>query len=139
MAAIAMALALPAQARNITHQFLIADALQSAAAQKLIKPSISLYFGTQLYTQGETRGLGIARGKEKTEAEDEKTSCYVSFAEAIFILQKKARKQDANAIVNIVSYYTGGPAMSSETQFECHGGSGYTSVILRGDFIKLPQ
>jgi len=134
----ATAIALPAQARDIAHVVSIAESLQSPQGKSRIDPSISLFFGPQQAPRGEARGSGNSRGKEKIESADEKASCHASFAEALQLLQRKARLQGANAIVNITSYYKSGPTMSSATEFECHAGTNNTGVMLQGDFIKLP-
>jgi hypothetical protein len=42
----------------------------------------------------------------------------------------------ANAVINIISYYKN-VEVSSTTEFECHEGSGYMAVALKGDFVKM--
>jgi hypothetical protein len=135
----ALAAALPAHARDVAHLVPIAEALQSPLGQGRIDQSIALFFGPQQAPHGEARGSGNSRGKEKIELSDDKASCVASFAEALQLLQRRARGQGANAIVNIVSYYKNGPTMSSATQFECHAGTNNTGVMLQGDFVKLPS
>jgi hypothetical protein len=130
---------LSVQARDITHVVPINTALQSELARARIDPSVQLFFGPQKHRQGETRGTGTSRGKEKLEGPDENTSCMASFLEAVQLLQRRARLQGANAVVNIASYYKNGPMMASETEFECHAGTNNTGVMLQGDFVRLPD
>lgn len=57
------------------------------------------------------------------------------FLAALVKFQKRAKKADANAVVNIVSYYKN-TEMSSATEFECHTGAA-AHATLRGELVKI--
>jgi uncharacterized protein YbjQ (UPF0145 family) len=75
-------------------------------------------------------------GRTNTRGKSVETACNAAFVSALVELQKRAKQLGANAVVNIISYYKK-VEMSSTTEFECHEGSGYMAVSLKGDFVKI--
>jgi uncharacterized protein YbjQ (UPF0145 family) len=135
---VAMAAALPAQARNVKHMLSIQSALESEAAKAKLDGSVKLYFGPQVYGKAVPTASALnAHGRMPIEYRAELASCFASFADALHTLQKNAKDTGANAVVNIVSYFKNGPVVSSATEFECHAGSVYSHVMLKGELVKI--
>jgi hypothetical protein len=135
---VAMAAALPAQARNVKYMLSIPTALESDAAKAKLDGSVKLYFGPQAYGNAVPAVSALnAHGRMSVEKRDDLASCFASFADALRTLQKNAKDAGANAVVNIVSYFKNGPVVSSATEFECHAGTMYSHVMLKGELVKI--
>lgn len=140
--AAAIAITSPAQARNVKYTLPIAATLQSSAASAGfgIDPSVKLYFGAQKVPgNAEMLGSASATGKVRISKKEDLPSCQASFVQALQQLQKDAKSIRANAVVNIVSYYQKDAPLSSEKEFNCWAGSFSTVLILKGDFVTVPD
>jgi hypothetical protein len=134
---ISLALAWPAHARNIKRLLPIAAAMEAKDLQPKLDGSTKLFFGKAKSPEGlKTLRTEVTLGKVNLRGKSEETACNSAFLSALADLQKRAKQRDANAIVNIVSYYKRAE-MSSTTEYECHEGSGYMAVELRGDLVKI--
>ena len=131
---------LPAQARNVKYMLSIQSSLESEQANPRVIGAVKLYFGPQAYAKDAQPITSMnVHGKMPIEGKSDIASCNASFADALSTLQKNAKDAGANAVVNIVSYYQSGPVVSSATEFECHAGSFNSNVMLKGEFVKLPN
>ncbi len=127
----------PAHGRDIKRHLPIGAALEAKDLQPKTDGSITMSFGKETTREG----LKILRsdttlGKVTLRGKSNETACHAAFVSALVELQKRAKQVGANAVVNIVSYYKK-VEMSSTTEYECHEGSGYMAVALKGDFVKL--
>ena len=134
---ICLATAWPAHGRDIKRLLPIAAAIEAKDLQPKTDGSITMSFGKETTREG----LKILRsdatlGKVTLRGKSNETACNAAFVSALVELQKRAKQVGANAVVNIVSYYKK-VEMSSTTEYECHEGSGYMAVALRGDFVKI--
>jgi hypothetical protein len=140
LALCAISIASPAEARNVKYTLPIAATLQSAAARAGfgVDPSIKLYFGSQKAPENvQALGSASATGKVRIIKKEDLPSCQASFVQALQQLQKNAKSINANAIVNLVSYYQNEAPLSSEKEFDCWAGSFSTILMLKGDFVKV--
>lgn len=129
----------PAGARNVKRLFPIAAAMDAKDLQPKLEGSTKLFFGKTKSPPGfKTVRTEIALGKVSLRGKSDDAACNSAFLTALSELEKRAKRQDANAIANIVSYYKRAE-MSSATEFECHEGSGYMAVELRGDLGRLGE
>lgn len=121
-------------ARNVKHVLPIDDAMKSAN----IDGSVRLFFAKQK-APAVAKRLGSASVHEKvsTRPERDEESCKAAFREAIEALQKRAKRANADAVVNIVSYFRN-ETTSSPTEFQCHAGAA-AHVLLRGEMVQLAQ
>jgi uncharacterized protein YbjQ (UPF0145 family) len=71
-----------------------------------------------------------AFGKAKTDA------CYRAFVSSIVALQKRARLEGGDAIVDVRSN-TKGQKLDSATQFRCAAGAVMTNVALTGTVVRF--
>lgn len=136
-AGILFASAWPAMGRDIKRYLPIAAAVEAADLQPKIDGSIKTVFGKETPRDGVTVLAGdAALGRTNTRGKSIETACNAAFVSALVELQKRAKQMGANAVINIVSYYKK-VEVSSTSEFECHEGSGYMAVSLKGDFVKI--
>jgi uncharacterized protein YbjQ (UPF0145 family) len=136
---ISLAIVWQGHARNIKQLLPIAGALESTEAQGKLDGSVKFFFGKEKTREGvKTLRNDVALGKVSLRGKSDDTACNSAFLSALAELQKRAKQHGADAVVNVVSYYKR-VEMSSPTQFECHEGSGYMAVALRGDFVKAAE
>jgi uncharacterized protein YbjQ (UPF0145 family) len=135
--AVLLAVASPVFGRDIKRNLPIAAAMEAPELQPKIDGSIKTVFGKEAPRDGITAVGGDATlGRTNTRGKSVETACNQAFVFALAELQKRAKQLGANAVINIISYYKK-VEMSSKTEFECHEGSGYMAVSLKGDFIKI--
>lgn len=136
-AAVLLATAWPANGRDIKRYLPIAAAIEAKDLEPKMDGSIKTVFGKETAREGlNPIHNDVALGKVGTRGKSVETACNLAFLSALVELQKRAKQLGANAVVNVVSYYKR-VEMSSTTNFECHEGSGYMAVALRGDFVKI--
>jgi len=130
-------LATPALARDDRLRFPISEALTSDAAKNKLDPAVKLYFGKQAHPKP-ARSFGHDTANRKTNAmgKTDKAACDWVFLSAVLSLQERARKEGADAVVNIVSVYKD-TRTESETEYLCGAGSIVAGVALRGEMVKL--
>jgi uncharacterized protein YbjQ (UPF0145 family) len=137
MIAAALAIAMPAQARDTKLMLPVAAAMSANDAQNRLGETVKFYFGKQA-TPKVLERLSVDQTSQKTNSfgKSAETSCNWAFLSAMLRLQQRAHELGANAVINIVSNYKN-VEMSSETQFECHDGTMVSGVALKGEFVKL--
>jgi uncharacterized protein YbjQ (UPF0145 family) len=129
--------AISVHARDTAHRFPIKDAIAMAKANGL-DDDIKFYFGNQKHPAvNATLVKGVVSNK-KTNASNktDEEACQWVMLSALLQLQKRARDEGGNAVINIESYYKKN-AFKSNDQFECHTGTFLAGVALRGDVVKL--
>lgn len=128
-----------AQARDTEHHFPIADAMASEAAQGKLDAGVKFYFAGQKTPKVKAK-LREAATNKKTNAfnKSDKEACEWAFLSAMVQLQEKAKELNADAVINIHSYYKK-DAFKSSTEYECHAGGLLAGVALKGEFVKLAQ
>src|ERR1043165_1127604 len=128
--------AVSADARNITHMMQISNAMESSDVPEKPSGSIKFVFGTDKAPKVKTITNQRLVRKVSLRASNNVTACNQAFMSILAAFEQKAKEMGANAVVNIVSSY-GRQQMASATHFECHEGSGYMAVALRGDFVTI--
>ena len=123
-------------ARDTRHMFSIAEALRSSAAEQ-IDENVRLVFGNQPHPPV-AKNLGTYTSNRKTNAfnKSDKEACERAFLSAILSLQKRARREGGDAVVNIRSYYKK-TDISHRTEYMCGAGAFVAGVAFRGDVVKL--
>lgn len=135
--ALLLLLAAPASARDDRLRFPISEALTTDAAKNKLDPAVKLYFGKQKHPKA-ARSFGHDTSNRKTNAmgKTDKQACDWVFLSAVLSLQERARKEGADAVVNIVSVYKD-TRTESETEYLCGAGNIMAGVALRGEMVKL--
>jgi uncharacterized protein YbjQ (UPF0145 family) len=132
-----LAIGLPAHARDTRHLLPIAVAMEVKDAQDKLDGSVKFYFGDQPPPQVLTNlGSDVSNRKTNAFGKSDEKACNWAFLSAMVALEKRAQQLDANAVINIVSYYNK-KVMSSATEFECHAGAIIAGVALKGEFVKI--
>ena len=128
--------AVAAHARNVTHMMLISNAMGSFDVPEKPSDAVKFIFGTDKPPKVKTITNQRLIRKVSLRASSNVTACNQAFMSILAAFEQKAKEMGANAVVNIASSY-GRQQMASATHFECHEGSGYMAVALRGDFVTL--
>ncbi|AXQ29284.1 hypothetical protein D0B54_11545 [Solimonas sp. K1W22B-7] len=117
----------------------VQDVLDSAEAQGPLDGTVQFHFAgqprpevlEQLGTQATNR-VTSAAGRSDEEA------CRWAMLAALKDLQAEAKKQGANAVVDIHSNYRGW-VYNSPTQYECHSGMVNAKLTIRGTIAKVRE
>jgi uncharacterized protein YbjQ (UPF0145 family) len=127
---------LSVEARGEQRSLPIRQALGSPLAKKL-DPRIGLFFGRQKYPKvgkdfGEWRSHKNTNGFAKSVEE----ACERAFIGTLISLQKRARKEGSNAIVNISSDYENAET-SNGSNYLCDAGLVIFGTALQGRGVRL--
>ncbi|WP_166653566.1 excinuclease ABC subunit A [Paraburkholderia flava] len=98
---------------------------------------VALYFAGQSHP-AVAQSLGEVATNRKTNAfgKSDADACQHVFLSAVIALQDSARKQGANAVINIKSNYHN-EERASATEFMCGAGAMVAGVALKGEVVKL--
>ena len=129
-------LAAPASARNTEHFYAVEDAVTSALGQKKLL-NVRFYFAGQEHP-GVKKVLGEWPSRRSTRGvfRSDLSSCQVAFLSALINLQKRAKREGGDAIIDIKSI-TRGKETSSATEYRCVAGSTVVHVGLTGEVVQL--
>lgn len=129
---------IPAIARDTEYKLPYADVLSMSEAQGKLDPDIKLHFkGQPPLKVLERKGQGTSNKKTNGVGKDDQFGCRWAALSALVALQEDAKRNGANAVVDIESYYKK-DAFSSATEYECHAGAVVIGVALRGTYAKVP-
>lgn len=132
------AVSLPVAARDTEYKLPYADVLSMSEAQDKLDPNIKLHFkGQPPLKILERKGQGTSNKKTNGVGKDDRFGCRWAALSALVALQDDAKRNGANAVVDIQSYYKR-DSFSSATEYECHAGAVVIGVTLRGSYAKVP-
>jgi len=100
----------------------VTSCLAGATTPKVLKQSCILA------TNQKTNGVG----------KSDEFGCKWAILSGLIALEKKAKQNGANAVVNIVSYYKKNEVKNAET-IECHAGNIIIGATLKGTYAKVAQ
>jgi hypothetical protein len=142
-AALALAAALPAQARNDALEMPVDQAMAKKRAQEAVG-ELPLRFGSASakgvdLLRDEIEGQGAASvvpddPRKREHLTDEET-CQRAFEQAIGQLAGQARSANAAAVVGIVSAFKG-DIVDDPRRYDCHAGSAKSYVTLRARLAR---
>jgi len=123
-----------AQARNTERLIDVTAAVESAMGKaKLL--DVPFYMKGQKHPKVKTKlGNYMSTRKSRGAFRSDLESCKITFLSALISLQKRARKEGGDAIINIISV-TKDQEFESATQFRCVAGAIIVHVALRGDVV----
>ncbi len=122
-----------AQARDDKYLLSISDAMNSEDAAKVLNPDIKVFFASG---GGKIIKSGLVSNKKTNGVgKSDEVACQWAFLSAVKQFQEQAVKQNANKVVNLVSYYDK-KTMKSRKEYECHAGAVVVGVALKGDLAK---
>ena len=116
----------------------IKDALDQGTAKNKIDSGIKLYFHGQPNPEPKKRFV-IFSANRKTNAvgKTDTEACNWVFLSSIIALQERARKEGANAVINIRSVYRD-TFLESPTEYTCGAGNVMAGVALEGEIVTIP-
>jgi|GEM_PF-943625 len=131
-----LAVAPHTSARETEHFFEVSQAVTSKLGRTRLL-EVPFYMKGQEGAPEATQSLGTWTQERSTRGvmRTDKTSCDVAFLSALIALQESAKKDGADAIVNLVSA-TRGKTTESPTHYRCISGATIAHVALTGDIIK---
>ncbi|MCS3506504.1 excinuclease [Achromobacter sp. JUb104] len=111
-------------------------AIDAALAAGKIDGSVKFYLaGTG--PKGQVLEAGVVTNRKTNAfAKKDADACLWVAQSAVIALHEAAKKANANAVTNIVSYYRKNE-YSSKTDYECHAGAVVAGVALRGNLARL--
>ena len=144
--AVALAAALPAQARNESHLLAVSEALgknQSPQSRDVVR-GLPLLFGSAsaagsqllpgpIEAQGEASIVVDPRSRTPHLTDEE--ACQNAFEDAVAKLAGLARGAGAQAVVGIVSSFKG-QRVDSATAYDCHSGASHSYVTLQASLAR---
>jgi uncharacterized protein YbjQ (UPF0145 family) len=137
--AIAYAISSPAVARDEQNLYPIGQVLNSGAALAKLDRRIRFFFGTQRHPKV-MKDFGEWQTNKKTNAfaKSDQQACEWVFLSAMIALQERARKEGANAVINIFSNYKG-IETNSDAEYVCGAGGLMAGVALKGRVVNLSE
>lgn len=135
--ALALAMTMPALARDSEHMFDIQEALAANDAKNRLGDQVKFYFGDQAHPSvARTISEVVANRKTNAFGKGDLEACQWVFLSSMLALRDAALERGADAVINIESYYKKN-AVSDAESFECHAGNVVAGVALKGDLVKL--
>lgn len=133
-ALLASTLASPASARDTVLHILLADVLAMPEAQEKLDASMKFFLAGQA-TPKVVKRLSATPRPTASEKNDE-FGCKWAALSALTSLQNGTKREGANAVIDIVSYYKKNKYRSA-THFECHASGLIIGVALKGTYAQL--
>lgn len=136
---LAVTLSSPALARDTVLRLPLADVLELPEAKTKLDGSVRFYLAGQKTPKAlKTLGSDVSNKKTNGVGKTHEFGCKWAALSALISLQESAKKNGANAVVDIVSYYKKSEFKSS-TEYECHAGTFVIGVALKGTYAKLAK
>ncbi len=127
----------PASARDTKYLLPIQEVLDMPEAKEKLDGSVRFFFAGQRTPKVlETKGSDVSNRKTNGVGKSDEEACRWAALSALLSFQDKAKTMDANAVVNLVSYYKKNE-MASADQYECHAGAVVVGVALKGDYARV--
>ncbi|AZN36319.1 excinuclease ATPase subunit [Iodobacter ciconiae] len=136
---IAGLLSTSAFARDTALNIPLADVLAMPEAEGKLDGSVKFYLAGQK-TPKIIKKFSEDVTNQKTNAvgKSDEFGCKWAALSALIALQNSAKKEGANAVVNLVSYYKKNEVKNDST-IECHAGGFIIGVALKGSYAKVAQ
>lgn len=137
LAALTMAGMGTALARDTVLHVPFQEVLEMPEAKTQLDGSVKFFLaGQNTPTVLEKMGDGVSNKKTNGANKEDREGCKWAALSALVSFQDSAKRNGANAVVDMVSYYKKSP-FSSPTDFECHAGGIVIGVALKGTYAKI--
>ena len=124
-------------ARNTRLELSLQEVVQSDEAKAAgLDGSVHFYMAGQGPSVASRMGQGVANRKTNALNKTDVEACRWVAISALLALQQSAKKQGANAVVDIVSFYKKNEFRSA-TNFECYVGGLLAGVALKGTYARV--
>ena len=135
--AAALLMAAPALARDTIVNVRLADVLDMPQAKQKLDGSVKFFLlGQATPAVLKTLGEDQSNPKTWTGGKTDEFACKWVILTALINFQSSAKREGANAVVNLVSYYRKNETRS-DTTIECHAGGVLAGVTLKGSYAKV--
>ncbi|MDR0588329.1 MAG: excinuclease ATPase subunit [Burkholderiales bacterium] len=120
-------------ARDTVHQFDFQSVVDAALKDGQLDGTVKFYLKGAKVPGKVTKTFSEDVSNKKTNAANktDEEACAWALRSALIAFQDSAKRQNANAVVDIVSYYKK-KEFSSATQYECHAGTFVSGVAIKG-------
>ena len=135
VAAALLLLAGVAAARDTVHHLPVDAVLSHPNYSLVLGDDIAFYFGDAPAPAGTDLGSFVTNKKTNAFNKTDEEACQWVMLSALIQLRDRARDLDADAVVNVRSYYKRA-TFTSQTEYECHAGAVMAGVALKAAFIK---
>lgn len=137
--AAASLLSLPAFARDTVLNIPLADVLALPEAQDKLDPKFRFFLAGQKTPAVIKRfSTDVSNPKTNGVGKSDEYGCKWAALSALINLQNSAKREGANAVIDIVSYYKKNETRN-DTTFECHAGAIIIGVALRGTYAQIAE
>ncbi|QHB73229.1 excinuclease ATPase subunit [Stenotrophomonas rhizophila] len=132
-----LAVASTAQARDTRVEQSLRELVSSQAARDAgIDGSVRFYLAGEKVNVQQRLGEDVTNKKTNAANKSDEEACRWVALSALRALQDGAKSRNANAVVDIVSYYKKNE-FKSTTNYECYAGTIMAGVALKGTYAKV--
>ena len=132
-----LAVASTAQARDTRVEQSLRELVNSQAARDAgIDGSVRFYLAGEKVNVQQRLGEDVTNKKTNATNKSDEEACRWVALSALRALQDGAKSRNANAVVDIVSYYKKNE-FKSTTNYECYAGTLMAGVALKGTYAKV--
>jgi uncharacterized protein YbjQ (UPF0145 family) len=132
-----LAVASTAQARDTRVEQSLRELVSSQAARDAgIDGSVRFYLAGEKVNVQQRFGEDVTNKKTNAANKSDEEACRWVALSALRALQDGAKSRNANAVVDIVSYYKKNE-FKSATNYECYAGTLMAGVALKGTYAKV--
>lgn len=129
-----------AQAEDVKEHYPIQSAMELEKVKNLFADGdIAFYWGNSGHP-GVSKKFGNFKTSKRTNAfmKDREQACAWAMASSLKALRDRARREGANAVINIVSNIQDFEE-ASESEYSCLAGRAMVNVALKGDVVTVAQ
>ncbi|MGC0151714.1 hypothetical protein ACPRNU_04570 [Chromobacterium vaccinii] len=126
-----------AMARDTVVKVALSDVLAMPEAKEKLDGSVRFFLAGQ-HTPAIRQKLGSDVSNQKTNAfnKSDEQACRWVILSTLISFQNTAKRHNANAVVDIVSYYKKDEVRDSQT-IECHAGAMIAGAAIKGEYAKI--
>jgi uncharacterized protein YbjQ (UPF0145 family) len=137
LALVATAFTTPTFARDTVLHVPFADVLAMPEAKSKLDADFKFFLAGQTTPKVVKRiASDVSNPKTNGVGKSDEFGCKWAALSALINLQNSAKRQGANAVIDIVSYYKKNE-YTSATDFECHAGAIIIGVALKGTYAQV--
>jgi uncharacterized protein YbjQ (UPF0145 family) len=128
-----------AMARDTVLHLPFSQVLEMPEARSKLDSAVKFYLdGVSLPSVTKKLGSGVSNRKTNGAGKSDEYGCRWAALSALLAFQESAKRQGANAVINIVSYYKKHEFKSS-SEYECHAGGLIIGVALKGEYAVIDK
>ncbi|XZG71007.1 hypothetical protein ACTSKR_03810 [Chitinibacteraceae bacterium HSL-7] len=135
-AALLLALAATAHARDDTVMLPVADVLANPEYQAKLGDDIRFVFDSQQLPKGTVLGEDITNKKTNAANKSDVEACQWVTLSALLQLRERARALGADTVAQVRNFYRKNEVAMQDGKVECHAGTWTAGVALKATFVK---